>query len=186
MTDPASSGRRRVGLAQFQRDMERATAYHRREMERSTAPLRMIDEASRRIARIVEGAATTPSRLIAELIGDSAVFSPPRRQKAIPAAVEAPRPDPARPPRSASRRKPKKPRGKTAEQRLKELWDTDEGRGWLIVEAPSVEEVARRIGKGLTQTKGNKLWREEIAPARKAYPKLLKLERWERDQRRAC
>ncbi len=181
MPDPASSGRRRrVGLAQFQRDMERSTAHLRREMEKATAPLRQMEEFNRKIGRMVEEAATAPSRLIAELIGDSAVFSPPRRQKALPAAAEAPRPDPARPPRSTGRPKAKKPRGKTANERLRDLWNTEEGQFWLVVQAKNREEVAHRIGKSLQQTRDSEMWKRVIGPARHRYRELGRLQAAER------
>ena len=184
MPDPASSGRRRVGLAQFHRDMERASAPLRemeRVMWRATAPLRMAEEANKRMSRIV--AALAPGKLAAELLGEVEAAPPPRRNTAT-VATEVPRPDPARAPAAASRRKRKKPRGKTADQRLAELWETDEGRFWLIVTARSVGEVARKIGKGETQTKSSDMWRRIIAVERKASRWNLKLERWERHQRR--
>lgn len=186
MPDPASSGRRRIGLAQFHRDMERVTARLEefdRFVWRATGPLRMAEEANKRMSRIVADLA--PGKLAAELLGEVEAAPPPRRKTAI-VATEVPRPDPARPPAAASRRKRKKPRGKTADQRLAELWETDEGRYWLVATARSVGEVARRIGKGETQTKSSGMWRRIIAVERKAHRFRLKLERWERDERWRC
>jgi hypothetical protein len=82
MPDPASSGRRRVGLAQFHRDMERATAPLRemeRVMWRATGPLRMAEAANKRMSRIV--AALAPGKLTAELLGE--VEAPPPARPAL-------------------------------------------------------------------------------------------------------
>lgn len=187
MPDPASLGRRRVGLAQFHRAMERATAPLRemeRVMWRATAPLRMAEEANKRIGRMAQEAFNGPNRYFAELFGDVDLTPPPQQKRTPCLAAEAPKPDPARPPRGASRRKPERRRGKTANQRLAELWETDDGRFWLVVTARSVKEVAQRIGKGETQTKSSDMWRRIIAVERKAHRSRLKLERWERDERR--
>ena len=188
MPDPASSGRRRVGLAQFHRDMERASAPLRemeRVMWRATAPLRVAEEANKRIGRMAQEVFNGPNRYFAELLAEAGLAPPPRPKKTPYVAVDAPKPDPARPPAATSRRKRKKPRGKTADQRLAELWETDEGRFWLVATARSVGEVARRIGKGETQTKGSRMWVRHIRIARRTYRKLGQYERQEFDRRAA-
>ncbi len=187
MPDPASSGRRRVGLAQFHRDMERATAPLRemeRVMWRATGPLRMAEAANKRMSRIV--AALAPGKLTAELLGEVEAPPPPRHKKPPHVAADASKPDPARPPRSTGRPKAKKPRGKTANERLRELWETAEGRRWLLAEARSVGEVANRIGRKDTQTKRSKMWIEIIGPRRKLWREELRREAQERYWRRQC
>ena len=86
--------------------------------------------------------------------------------------ADVPKHDPASPQAANRCRKPKKPRGKTADQRLTELWETEDGRWWLIMIARNVEEVAQRIGKGETQTKGSRVWVKHVRIARRNFRKL--------------
>lgn len=82
MTDPASSGRRRVGLAQFQRDMERATS-----------PLRLME-------RLVE----RRERMVAELLGADVADSPPTLEQNSAELIPKPTQPTATPLKRKSRR----------------------------------------------------------------------------------
>jgi len=69
----------------------------------------------------------------------------------------------------------KNKRGPGPCERLAKLWDTEEGKVFLRT-AKDIETIGKRIGKGLTVTKGSPFFKSVIAPERKAYKACAKYE----------